>query len=34
VRIGLRVRLWWDEIEPGVFLPRVRPAGPDAGPDR
>jgi uncharacterized OB-fold protein len=25
VHIGMPVRLWWDELEDGMFLPRFRP---------
>lgn len=27
VRIGLRVKVWWDEIATGQFVPRCAPAG-------
>ena len=33
VRIGMKVRLWWDEIGPGRFIPRCEPAAA-GGPDR
>jgi hypothetical protein len=26
VRVGMRVKLWWDEISPGQFVPRCAPA--------
>jgi uncharacterized OB-fold protein len=28
VHIGMKVRLWWDDIGDGMFLPRFRPAVP------
>jgi hypothetical protein len=29
IRIGMRVKLWWDDIGEGMFLPRFRPAEAD-----